>query len=503
MNVWRFIYEEFSNDTNRVAFSLENEDITYGLLTNHVRSIGEYLKSRTSRFDKIAFLNDITEFDAICFLSILAINRVAIPLSLKYGEQHCKKIIETADPHIIITNVYQKLISSIAEGWVKGVEHFDFGNTTFYICYGESTTTDNSLDEVAAIMFTSGTTGKPKGSMLTHNNLISNIQQIDSYFQLKPDDRILIIRPIYHIAVATGELLVGLYRRCTFSFYSEMFQPLKILKKLEDCRSTIMCCTPTIMYHIARQKRSSHHIELRKVILSGECIKSEIVDVISRQFPEISFLNVYGLTESSPRLTYLDETKFFRKPGSVGCKLLGVTIEIIDIETEAVLQNGRIGEIRVKGPNIFKGYYNNYEETKKKKKNDWLYTGDMGYIDQDGDLFIVGRKDNMLIKAGINIYPEYLESVVMECPYVQEALVWGEYNVAFGVKICMQVVREQGKEIDEKYVLQYCSERLSSVMVPDEIIFVEQLSRNGSGKIIRNKMHSGRGVHVKHSNRKK
>ncbi len=479
--IWELISYSNKIENNNIAFELCSEKISYKQLINTINIISNTIKKLYGICNKITIINNKIEYDAICFLGVVASNNIAIPISLKYGNIQCENILRESNPNLIITTDIECL-HNINIDKNSNTTSIVINNKKYFFIYMNNRSKDKELNDVASIIFTSGTTGTPKGVMLTHNNLITNIKQISNYFNILPSDNMLIIRSISHIAVVTGELLIGLYKGCTISFYSDDFNPRTIINKLEKNNISILCGTPTLFYYLSRFIKKKSQVNLRLGVLSGECLKHEICYILKEKFPTTNFFNVYGLTEASPRLSFLHNDNFFNKVGSVGKVLEGIEICIknyVDIEKN-------IGEICVKGENVFKGYYNNKELTRNKKINGWLYTGDIGYIDNDGDLFVLGRKDNMIIKFGINIYPEVIENSVLSHEEIKAALVWCD-ETKFNKSIVLNLVREENSTIDKKSIFEFLTERLDTYMLPNDIVFVENLSYNSTGKLIRKK----------------
>lgn len=326
------------------------------------------------------------------------------------------------------------------------------------------------LEDVALLMFTSGTTGEPKGVMLTDENIIENLEYISGYFNVAGMNRLCISRSLTHISGVTGELLYGICNGMTIYFYEEAFIPQRLMKFLRETEAEVYCATPTVFGSLSRYADKAE-IPLKTAAISGERLTEGQAIKIAKAFPETKFYNVYGLTEHSPRVSALPPEDFLRKAGSIGKPIGNVHMKIED------------GELLVKSPCMMKGYYGAEEMTEKKLKGGWLHTGDMAHEDEDGYYYIDGRKDDMIIRGGVNIFPEEIEAVLKECPGVEECLVYGERDERFGEKICAEV---KGRaELTE--LQRFAREKLAPHLQPNEYKKTETFEYTSGGKLIRRK----------------
>lgn len=321
--------------------------------------------------------------------------------------------------------------------------------------------------EIAFVMFTSGTGGKQKGVMLSHENVISNLIAIETYFDVSPEDRILIARPLVHIAVIVGELLYGLCRGATIQFYEQPFLPSQLKRAVFQKHSTVMGGTPTLFRNLLRISPTG--LPLRACVISGERLSAESAAALAASWQGTEFYNVYGLTEHSPRVSALLPQDFSQRPGSVGKPLCGVQAEI------------RNGELLVKSNSVMQGYYGDEQRTNAVIKDGWLHTGDMAHWDNDGYLYIDGRKDNMIIRSGLNVYPEEIESAANACLGVENCVAYGQEDEFEGQRIIL----EYCGEANEQFVRKFLSTRLAPHMLPRVIKKVNLLASTPSGKTAR------------------
>ena len=298
---------------------------------------------------------------------------------------------------------------------------------------------------------------------------------------MEKSDTILISRPLYHCAVLTGEFLTALVKGVKIRFYSGTFNPAVVLSMLKTYGITALCGTPTLLSMMARFKRKMDNDLLRHICISGECMGMETGLHIANAFPNANIYHIYGLTEACPRVSYLPPNKFREHADCVGVPLRSVSLKILSTEGVPVDDN-EIGTLWVKGDNVMVGYYNNPEKTAEVLKDGWLCTGDLALFTKDGLLKIKGRSDDMIIKAGMNIYPQEIESALKIDPRVKEALVYKIENPKTGTQVGLKLIGDFSN-VDE--IKKLCTEVLPSFEIPFKIELVEELPKNASGKVIR------------------
>lgn len=453
MKLWNFIKEHMLKNSeqqiceNGASLSFEETVIW-----------AEGFAKRLAGVECCAILCSSEMAASMSLLACFAAGVTAVPLSMRYGEAHCNKILDTISPDAIIMDTNGELT-------VYKLKDYQ------YIVPDE---------HPALIMCTSGTTGKPKGAMLSEKNILTNVSDIADYFTIDKSDTILIARPLYHCAVLTGEFLTAIVRGANIRFYSEQFNPTKMLELIKEYGITAFCGTPTLLSIMARFNRSNATATLRHICISGECMGVEVGRKICAAFPACRIYHIYGLTEACPRVSYLPPEHFEEYPDCVGIPLKSVSIKILNKKGELCSANEE-GILYVKGENVMLGYYRESEKTANVLKDGWLCTGDIAAINDAGFLKIKGRNDDLIIKSGMNVYPAEIEGVLKQDPRVKEVLVYGFHN-SFGTQIGMKLV---GDFSSTEEVKQLCMKALPSFQVPSVIELVDELPKNGSGKIIR------------------
>ena len=337
-------------------------------------------------------------------------------------------------------------------------------------------------DDVAVILYTSGTTGRPKGAMLTHKNLYSNARDTGDYLKMNENDRVITTLPMFHVFCMTVVLNAPLISGATL-LIAPKFSPADIFRLAEKYEATVFAGVPT-MYNFLYQYREgnpAHLSTLRLCISGGASLPVALLKNFEKKF-NVAISEGYGLSEASP-VTCFNPLDRPRKPGSIGTSIMNLKNKVVNELGEEV-PVGEVGELIVQGPNVMKGYYKMPEETEAAIKDGWLYTGDLAKMDEEGYFYIVDRKKDMIIVGGFNVYPREVEEVLYNHPDIVEAAVIGvpDPNVGEAVK-CFVV--KSNKELTEVQVLEYCKQYLAKYKLPSSIDFIDELPKNTTGKILR------------------
>ncbi len=472
--MWNFINECL---LNHLSSTIKDGDLlfSYAQIIDLTKRHGQILKSILKPKLKCAILCNSGLNATIALLSCWYAELIAIPMSKNYGPKHYEQIISLTGPSVIITDC-----NDINYNCTYNLNTYSFsGDAILY-------DSESLLSDVAVIMCTSGTTGKPKGTMITETGLKNNILAIDRYFKINFSDIILIARPIYHCAVLTGELLISLYKGVNIVFYNAVYNPMSVVTYAERCQITTLCGTPTLLRHISQFiKRSNKSLSIINIAISGECLNRETAKKIRDAFPTANIYNVYGLTEAAPRVSYLPPIEFDCYPESVGYPLNGVEIKIVDKKTGEELLNNTHGIVFVSSPCLMKGYYRNPELSNDTVRNGWLNTRDIGYKDEDGRLYILSRADDMIIKAGMNIYPKEIENAIGTIPEIAECMAYREKSTNGDSIVVDLVLNNVNEDSEVKLLMQKVKNILPDYLMPSKINIVKSLSRNASGKIVR------------------
>jgi long-chain acyl-CoA synthetase len=338
-------------------------------------------------------------------------------------------------------------------------------------------------DDTAVILYTSGTTGTPKGAELTHDNLRINAERSRELFDTGPDDVVLGALPLFHSFGQTCVMNTTVMAAGTLTLLPR-FDPAKALEILQRDRVTIFEGVPT-MYGamLNHPERDRYDLSRLRVCASGGAAMP--VEVL-RGFEEAfgaTVLEGYGLSETSPVASFNHPDRE-RKPGSIGTPLRGVQMKVVD-EDDRDLPVGEVGEIVVRGHNVMKGYWGQPQATADAIRDGWFHTGDMARVDEDGYFFIVDRKKDMIIRGGYNVYPREVEEVLYGHPAVREAAVVGIPDPQWGEEVVAVVALKEGEHVSAQQLQEYVRERVAAYKYPRELWFVDELPKGPTGKILK------------------
>ncbi|MEK6727513.1 MAG: long-chain fatty acid--CoA ligase [Candidatus Omnitrophota bacterium] len=487
---------------NRTAIVFGQKKISYKILDDlTVQIAAGLLKLGIQKENRVAiFLDNCPEF-VISYYSILKAGAIAVPVNYMFKIEEAKYILQDSGAVGIITS---RAFVDMAEELRLRVESLKHIIST--TASREGIVDFNSLKEMnienlnrissdpndlAVILYTSGTTGFPKGAMLSHYNLISNAS--DSSLAIKGTQKhsFICILPLFHSFAATVCMNLPLFIGAKIVIMKSLRPFKRVIRAIKKNRVSVFVGIPSI-YNILKDIKLPKVFETPliklfnpvKLCISGAAaLPADTFRRFEKRF-RVPLIEGYGLTEASPVVT-LNPLNGARKPGSIGLPLSGtIELKIVNEKNEA-LAAGEIGELLVKGPNVMQGYYKHAEETEEVLKDGWLYTGDMAKIEPDGYVYIVGRKKEMVNVRGLNVYPREIEEVLYQNPKIKEAAVIGITDTHKGEVPKGYVVLKEMESATEHEIIQYLRERLASYKIPKYIEFREFLPKNTIGKILK------------------
>ncbi|MEM6743030.1 MAG: malonyl-CoA synthase [Pseudomonadota bacterium] len=340
-----------------------------------------------------------------------------------------------------------------------------------------------ATDDLACILYTSGTTGRSKGAMLTHGNLLSNALTLRDYWRFTAEDRLIHALPIFHAHGLYVALNVTLVAGGALIFHAK-FDADAVAAALP--RATALMGVPTFYTRLlAHPGLTRDAVANMRLFISGS---APLLEETHRQWSERTghaILERYGMTETSMNASNPYDGE--RRPGSVGFPLPGVELRVTDPESGEILGAGEIGGLEVRGPNVFKGYWRMPEKTEEEfRDGGWFITGDMAVIGEDGYVSIVGRAKDLVISGGYNVYPKEIEGLIDDLPGVLESAVIGVPHADFGEAVVAVVTPQAGEAPSEVAVREALSDRIAKYKQPKRVIFVEELPRNTMGKVQKN-----------------
>ncbi|PFH87719.1 long-chain-fatty-acid--CoA ligase [Bacillus sp. AFS088145] len=477
---------------NRNAITFENKNISYSDLDLQVECVASNLvHDGIKKGDRVALvLGNCPEF-VFAYYGILRAGGVVIPVNPIYTKEEISYILSNSQAKAVIANFEME---SIIDSLKIELKHFEMlyyvgSNKTEF--NWEQLIVNNSKnneypfvieEDLAVILYTSGTSGKPKGAMLSHRNMASNAESIVKLVEFKEDDRILAALPMFHVFSMTVCINTPIMSGATIVIVQK-FNPVEVINTIFNEKITLFAGVPT-MYNFLLQLKdysAEYFVSMRVCLSGGASMPVELLQRFEEKYKTI-IAEGFGLSETAP-VTAFNPIKGVRKIGSVGVDIPGVVNKVVDkFGNEA--PRGEIGELIVKGPNVMIGYLGMPEATTNTIKNDWFYTGDLAKMDSDGYIFIVDRLKDMIIVNGYNVYPREVEEVIYQHPAVVEVAVIGISDKDYGEIIKAYVVSND-ESITTDDILHFCKDKLAKYKLPKQVEFKKELPMNSTGKILK------------------
>jgi malonyl-CoA/methylmalonyl-CoA synthetase len=479
------------DDPSRLAIeTLDGQRISYADLVARAGKTANVLVERGVKpGDRVAAQTEKSVPGLVLYLATVRAGAVYLPLNTAYTLNELDYFITDAEPSLVVSDPSKaEGVGAIAAKVGAKVETLGAdgkGSLTDAAAKAKPdfNTVTRGNDDLAAILYTSGTTGRSKGAMLSHDNLASNSLTLVDYWRFTKDDVLIHALPIYHTHGLFVASNVTLFARASMIFLPK-FEPDAIIQLM--ARATALMGVPTfytrLLQNPALNKESTRHMRL---FVSGSA--PLLADTHREWFARTghAVLERYGMTETNMNTSNPYDGE--RVPGAVGYPLPGVSLRVTDPETGKELPRETIGMIEVKGPNVFKGYWRMPEKTKSEFCDDGFFiTGDLGKIDSKGYVHILGRGKDLVISGGFNVYPKEIESEIDAMPGVVESAVIGVPHADFGEGVTAVLVRQPGAGIDEASVLKGLEGRLAKFKMPKRVFVVEELPRNTMGKVQKN-----------------
>ncbi|MFE5481136.1 long-chain fatty acid--CoA ligase [Streptomyces sp. NPDC056527] len=485
-NLAGFLVETAGRQPERPALRLGEQVVTYAELDEHSARCAALLRAEgVQPGDRVALmLPNVPEF-VVLYYGVLRAGAVVVPMNplLKTRESE----YHLADSGAVWLFEWHQAPGEGSKGAAAaGVRHTAVEPTAFAATLAghepltEVASTDG--EDMAVLLYTSGTTGRPKGAVLTHAGLRHNTEVNGVQVQrMTPEDVVVGCLPLFHIfgqictmsaAVRSGASLVLIPR----------FDPQTVLDAIARERATVFEGVPTMYAALLQHLSEADVSTLRMCISGGASLPVEILHGFERRFG-CPVLEGFGMSETSPVVTFNHPDRP-RKAGSIGTPIRDVEVRLLDEKGQEVAP-GEIGELSVRGPNVMKGYWNRPEETEAAIPDGWLRTGDLARADEDGYLYIVDRKKDMIIRGGYNVYPREIEEVLHEHPAVALAAVVGIPHAELGEQVAAVVVLRPAVQATPEELQEYVKERVAAYKYPRHVMLVDKLPLGPSGKILK------------------
>lgn len=481
-----------------IAVFNDQEKINYQTLKQKVDVVAGYLQSINVKFgDKVALVVSNSPDFIVAYFAIGALGAVAVPVNTFLKHDELVYIFNDCGARFLFAS------SNLAKE-LKGLEDKTALEKVIWI--GDKTSTDKrhvnfsvalsfpdkpdferqpKMDDLAHIIYTSGTTGHPKGALISYKNLFSNLQGVDQVFKISKKDRFIVFLPMFHSFTLTAMVLLPIYMACSIILVKSVFPFSNVLKQVLLKRATIFLGVPAIYTAMGKAKIPWYFRWFNRVRLfvsGGAPLAEQTILDFKAKFPKAKLIEGYGLSESSPVVSV--NTLEQQKIGSVGKPLPGYQVKAVDEELMEV-PKGEVGELIVKSDAVMQGYLNMPGATDEAIVNGWLRTGDLVQIDDDGFIFIVDRKKDLIISKGQNIYPREIEEVIYKMDAVEAAAVVGIKDQYADEEIVAFIQLKDKMSLDEKTVRTYLRQNLANFKIPKHIYFRDELPKNATGKVLK------------------
>ncbi|MDR3305165.1 MAG: long-chain fatty acid--CoA ligase [Clostridiales Family XIII bacterium] len=463
--------------------------LTYAELDDKVVAFANLLRDKgVARGDKVVLdAGNSPEFLCV-YLGVVRNAAVIVPVNPMLTFSEIQFIAADSDAKYIVIQegILQKLgLTAATLGEALGIEVIVIDEALLEEA-GRAARDDFDLitddGEISTFLYTSGTTGQPKAAMLTHSNLVTNAWQCSVALETEENDIFMCVLPMFHVFAFTACILLPLFIGGTTDIV-EAFQPKVVVGDLIEKDITVFMGVPAMyMVLIEAGRNDIHFPKLRLAISGGAALPVEVYNQAKENI-NLPIIEGYGLTESSPGSVF-NPPSGVQKPGSIGLPLPEVTL-IIGGENDEELPAGEVGELLMRGPHIMAGYYKRPADTDETLRNGWLHTGDLAKKDEDGYVYIVDRKKDMIIVAGLNVYPREVEEALYKHPKIKDAAVIGVPDKLRGETVVAYIVLKDGEEAHHKEILRWLKERLAAYKLPRRIEIREDLPRNSTGKILK------------------
>ncbi|GAA0471563.1 fatty acid--CoA ligase family protein [Alkalibacillus silvisoli] len=491
------------NHLSKPAYVFNGEETDYMTLEGSVTKFASSLESLGYRKgDHIALVVGNTPHFVIGLYGAMRLGLTVIPVNPIYTADEISYIINNGDVKGVITlDVLMEKFEQMTS-LIPNVEHYIVGETDPQLqglktSLKEQTYSFTKLvqtgslefdrptlhdDDTAVILYTSGTTGKPKGAMLTHQNLFSNAKDTAEYLQIGENDRVIAALPMFHVFCLTVALNAPLVNGSTILIVPK-FSPDAVFNIAREHQATVFAGVPTMYNYLLQypNEEEKDFSNIRLCISGGASMPVALLEKFEQHF-DVQISEGYGLSEASP-VTCFNPLDRPRKAGSIGTSIVNVENKVVNELGEEV-PTGEVGELAVRGPNVMKGYYKMPEETQASIKDDWLYTGDMAKQDEEGYFYIVDRKKDLILVGGYNVYPREVEETLYSHENITEVAVIGVPDENLGEAVVAFVVSNE-EDLTEEDLHKLCQEKMAKYKQPKEINFLDELPKNTTGKILR------------------
>ncbi len=501
-NFYEMIKENAKHFPKKPILFVDKRKIGNLRLKQKIDTFSRFLEfSGIKNKDKVALIVENSEEFVVSFFAVSKIGAIVVPINTFLKKDEYEYILNDCEARLLVSSPkFAKETAGLIDTtgiekivWTGEYKKLDERNYSFIeiaesLETHEQLSTPPTLEDTACIVYTSGTTGKPKGAMLSYKNIFSNLVAINKIIHLTLRDRFVVYLPMFHSFTLTTTVLLPFYTASSIVIVKSIFPFSNVLKQVLLKRVTIFLGIPTV-YNALNKAKIPWYFKwfnrIRVFVSGGAALNEKVLQDFKVKFPKAKLLEGYGLSECSPvvAVNRLD----LQKPLSVGPALPGYEVKAVDEEMVEV-PTGEVGELIVKGDCVMQGYYKREDATKETIVNGWLKTGDLASIDKDGYIFIKDRKKDLIISKGINIYPREIEELIYQLDEVDAAAVIGKRDekTSDEVPVAFVVLKDDAKDsLNENDIKKYLKNHLANFKIPKNIYFVDDLPKNATGKVLK------------------
>ena len=476
----------------KTAIIAKEEELTFAALNQRVHALAAHLQAEgIGQADRVGVLLPNSTAIALSYYATQKVGAVTVILDARLKGMELQGVLKDADLKLLI--VHSQLFSEVQESfktlspvpvWIVGGEGERSFEKRCAAAAGAVALPRFNADDDALILYTSGTTGEPKGVVLSYRNL-AQYPRVMSHMQVTDSSTMRgCVLPMSHIVgpVVCNELAEKGYTLVIF----DQINPVTLLEGIQKYRVNVFESVPIVFQLLLGVKNLASYdtSSVKIAAMMGTSIPMPLLQAFQAAQPHIKVIQGYGLTETSPMITLVEPDKAQAKMGSIGKAVPGAEVKIID-ENGQEMPVDEPGEIITRGPHVMKGYFRRPDATAQRIRNGWLYTGDVGKKGADGYYYHLGRRDDMIITGGLNVYPAEVENMIYTYPGVQETIVFAILDLKRGQVLGAAIVARPGATVVEKDLLTFLRANLANFKVPDKIVIRDSLPRTSSGKTLR------------------
>lgn len=503
-NFYEILEKNSKESSKKTVIFTEDIKLSNGQLQDKVDIFARFLELIGIKYnDKVAMVLSNSQYFVIALFAITKLGAIAVPINSFLKKDELEYIIKDCEAKLLVSSIsFEKELVDICKNsevsrtiWTDKKDGLDENNFCFEEILSSSNVHENisyipKLDDTALIVYTSGTTGTPKGAMLSFRNIFSNSISGGERFRLTSQDRFIVYLPMFHSFTLTVMVIIPIFYNASMVLVKSVFPFSNVLKQVLLKRVTIFLGAPQIYNALNKAKVPWYFMWFNsiRVFISGSAPLSEqVLIAFNNKFKKAVMVEGYGLSECSPAVCSNLYDK--RKTLSVGLPLKSYQVKVVDEELVEV-STGEVGELIVNGDCVMKGYYNNSTATDDTIINGWLKTGDLAKIDQDGYIYIVDRKKDLIISKGINVYPREIEELIIKLEGIDSVAVIGILDEIKDEKIVafIQLQKNVKSSLTQSSVKEYLKQHIANFKIPKNIYFIKELPKNATNKVLKRKL---------------